>query len=184
MNAGLPSVSAADVLTFWRDAGPEKWFEKDRHFDTRFHDKFREIHFSAARRELEAWLGASENSLSLLLLLDQFPRNCFRGTAHMYATDPLALHYARDAIGRGHDLTIDAELRIFFYLPYMHSEDLEDQKLCCKLCEPLGDRYLPFAVEHMEIVKRFGRFPHRNDILLRTTTPQERKFLEEGGFSG
>jgi uncharacterized protein (DUF924 family) len=184
MSVALLSVSAADVLTFWKQAGLEKWFEKDAHFDATFHDRFREAHFSAARRELEEWLDTAEDSLSLLLLLDQFPRNCFRGTAHMYATDPLARHYAEEAIRRGHDLTIDPELRVFFYLPYMHSEELEDQELCCKLCEPLNERYLPFAIEHLDIIKRFGRFPHRNDILLRTTTPQEREFLEEGGFAG
>lgn len=184
MSDTLPSVSAVDVLAFWKEAGPEKWFEKDAHFDATFHDRFREAHFSAARRELEEWLGAPEDSLSLLLLLDQFPRNCFRGTAHMYATDPLALHYAQEAIRRGHDLTIDPDLRIFCYLPYMHSEELENQELCCKLCEPLGERYLPFAIEHRDIVERFGRFPHRNDILLRQTTPVEREFLEKGGFAG
>lgn len=184
MNTAVLPVSAVDVLTFWKDAGPEKWFEKDAHFDASFHDRFRELHFAAARQELESWLEAPESSLSLILLLDQFPRNCFRGTAHMYATDPLALHYARDILRRGHDQAIDAELRIFIYLPLMHSESLADQELCCELCEPLGERYLPFAIEHRDIVKRFGRFPHRNDILLRETTPDERRYLDDGGFAG
>ncbi len=181
--ATLP-VSAADVLAFWKDAGPDKWFEKDAHFDASFHDRFRELHFMAARRELESWLDFPESSLALLLLLDQFPRNCFRGTAHMYATDRLALHYSRKAMKRGHDAAIDEELRIFFYLPLMHSEDITDQELCCELCEPLGERFYPFAVEHRDIVKRFGRFPHRNEILLRETTPEEQRFLDEGGFAG
>lgn len=175
---------AAEVLSFWNEAGPEKWFEKNAHFDSSFHARFHDLHFAAAREELTDWLNAPESSLALLLLLDQFPRNCFRGTAHMYATDPLALHYARDAISRGHDETIDPELRIFFYLPFMHSEELADQELCCELCEPLGERYLPFAIEHRDIVARFGRFPHRNDILLRETTVEERAFLAEGGFAG
>ncbi|NTJ41029.1 DUF924 family protein [Agrobacterium larrymoorei] len=181
--SSLP-VSAADVLAFWKDAGSEKWFEKDAHFDASFHDRFRELHFMAARRELENWLEKPESTLALLLLLDQFPRNCFRGTAHMYATDTLALHYAREALSRGHDAAIDEELRIFIYLPLMHSEEIADQELCCKLCEPLGERYHPFAVEHRDIVQRFGRFPHRNEILLRETTQEEQAFLDEGGFSG
>lgn len=174
----------SDIMTFWKEAGPEKWFDKDAHFDATFHDRFRDAHFAAARRDLEAWLGGPESSLALLLLLDQFPRNCFRGTAHMYATDPLARLYTQGTLQRGHDMTIDPELRIFFYLPLMHSEELEDQQLCCKLCEPLGERYMPFAIEHRDIIERFGRFPHRNDILLRESTEEERIFLEEGGFSG
>ena len=174
----------SDIMTFWKEAGPEKWFDKDAHFDATFHDRFRDAHFAAARRALEPWLEGPESSLALLLLLDQFPRNCFRGTAHMYATDPLARLYTQGTLRRGHDKTIDPELQIFFYLPLMHSEGLEDQQLCCKLCEPLGERYMPFAIEHRNIIERFGRFPHRNDILLRESTEEERIFLEEGGFSG
>ncbi len=184
MTASAITTSASDVLSFWRAAGPEKWFDKNAVFDAAFHDRFRDLHFAAARRELESWLVRPETSLALLLLLDQFPRNCFRNTAHMYATDPLALHYAREAISRQHDMASGDELRIFFYLPLMHSESLEDQELCCKLCEPLGERFLPFAIEHRDIVKRFGRFPHRNEILLRESSEEERRFLEEGGFAG
>ncbi len=178
------TTSASDVVAFWIDAGPEKWFDKDAEFDATFHDRFRDLHFAAARRELETWLESAETSLALLLLLDQFPRNCFRGTAHMYATDPLARHYTQEALRRGHDKAIDAELPIFLYLPLMHSEDLKDQHLCCKLCEPLGERYLPFAIEHRDIIERFGRFPHRNDILLRESSEDEKRFLAEGGFAG
>lgn len=174
----------SDIMTFWKGAGPEKWFDKDAQFDATFHDRFRDAHFAAARRELEPWLEGAESSLALLLLLDQFPRNCFRGTAHMYVTDPLARFYTRDILRRGHDMVIDPELRIFVYLPLMHSEELEDQHLCCKLCEPLGERYMPFAIEHRDIIERFDRFPHRNEILLRESTEEERIFLEEGGFSG
>ncbi|KXG84479.1 DUF924 family protein [Agrobacterium bohemicum] len=184
MSVVHPAPSASDVLSFWKDAGPEKWFDKDAHFDATFHDRFRDLHFAAARCELKTWFDGAESSLALLLLLDQFPRNCFRGTAHMYATDPLARQYTQEALRRGHDRTIDPELRIFFYLPLMHSEDLGDQHLCCKLCEPLGERYLPFAIEHRDIIERFGRFPHRNEILLRDSTDEEKLFLEKGGFAG
>ncbi|NTF30499.1 DUF924 family protein [Rhizobium skierniewicense] len=184
MGVTQTAMSAPDVLNFWKEAGPEKWFDKDAQFDTAFHDRFRELHFSAARRELGTWLDAADSSLALLLLLDQFPRNCFRRTAHMYATDPLARYYTQECLRRGHDMAVDAQLRIFLYLPLMHSEELEDQHLCCTLCEPLGERYFPFAIEHRDIIERFGRFPHRNDVLLRQSTPEESTFLEEGGFSG
>lgn len=176
--------AADEVLSFWRQAGPEKWFDKDAEFDASFHDRFRELHFAAARQELVSWLDAAESALALILLLDQFPRNCFRGTAHMFATDPLALHYARQALDKGLDGAVDDQLKVFFYLPFMHSEVLADQELCCRLCEPLDEKTMRFAIEHRDIIQRFGRFPHRNKILLRQTTEQEKAFLEAGGFSG
>lgn len=179
-----PHADAGDVLHFWRQAGPDKWFDKDASFDAAFHERFRDLHFAAARREREAWLAAPDSGLALILLLDQFPRNCFRGTAHMYATDPLALSYARQALEKGLDGGVEAALRIFFYLPFMHSEALEDQELCCRLCEPLDDKTMRHAIEHRDIIRRFGRFPHRNAILLRETTAQEKAFLDAGGFSG
>jgi uncharacterized protein (DUF924 family) len=177
-------ASAGDVVGFWKEAGPDKWFKKDVQFDALFHETFRELHFAAARQDLTSWLGNPESSLALSLLLDQFPRNCFRGTAHMYATDPLARHYARLMLDKAWDGQVEEALRIFFYLPFMHSEDLDDQDLCCRLCEPLGPDLLKHAIEHREIIQRFGRFPHRNDILLRPTTPEEQAFLKSGGFSG
>ncbi|MFD1744548.1 DUF924 family protein [Rhizobium helianthi] len=175
---------ALAVTRFWREAGREKWFDKDAAFDDRFHDAFRDLHFAAARRELSHWSETPESALALLLLLDQFPRNCFRHTAHMYATDSLALHYARIMLEAGRDRQIDEELRVFFYLPFMHSEDLSDQDLCCKLCEPLDENTRKHAQEHRDIIARFGRFPHRNHILLRETTPEEQAFMDAGGFAG
>ncbi len=180
----LPSTDAIEVTRFWREAGPDRWFKKDADFDASFHDRFRDLHFAAARQELAGWLNAAESALALLLLLDQFPRNCFRGTAHMYATDPLARHYAALALQKGVDQQVESALRAFFYLPYMHSEDLGDQELCCQLCEPLDADTLHHALAHRDIVVRFGRFPHRNAILLRDTTPEEQAFLDEGGFAG
>ena len=178
-------TSTADkIVGFWRQAGPDKWFEKDAAFDAVFHDLFREAHFAAARREHDEWLKDADSSLALMLLLDQFPRNCFRGTAHMYATDPLARFFAEKAISSGHDLRIEEELRVFFYLPFSHSENMEDQDHACGLNEPLGGSSLHHALQHRDIVKRFGRFPHRNAILLRETTADEQKFLDGGGFSG
>lgn len=110
-------------MAFWRKAGPDKWFDKDAAFDNHFHDRFRDAHFAAARRELDDWLEKAESSLALMLLLDQFPRNCFRGTAHMYATDPLARLFADEAIRRGHDQAL-GEICASFYLPFSHAEDL------------------------------------------------------------
>lgn len=175
---------AAKVLAFWRDAGPERWFDKNAEFDADFHDQFRELHFAAARQEFSHWLNSPQEALALLLLLDQFPRNCFRGTAHMFATDYLALHCARWAVETGLDSEVEEALRVFFYLPFMHAENLADQELCCKLCEPLGGNSLEYAIIHRDIIARFGRFPHRNAILLRESTAAEEAFLAEGGFAG
>ncbi|MCO5732858.1 DUF924 family protein [Rhizobium sp. SSA_523] len=176
--------AADEVLSFWKRAGPEKWFDKDAEFDASFHDRFRDLHFAAARQELVPWLDGAESALALILLLDQFPRNCFRGTAHMYATDPLALNYARQALEKQWDGSVEDALKVFFYLPFMHSEVLADQELCCRLCEPLDEKTIRFAIEHRDIIQRFGRFPHRNAILLRETTPEEAAYLQAGGFSG
>jgi uncharacterized protein (DUF924 family) len=172
------------VTTFWRQAGKDAWFEKDAAFDTDFHDRFLDLHYSAARRERDAWTGHAEGSLALMILLDQFPRNCFRGTAHMYATDPLARHFAAKAIAAGHDRLLEAEVRVFLYLPFEHSELLSDQETSVALTAQNAPDYLSYAEEHRDIVQRFGRFPHRNKMLGRETTAEELFYLEGGGFSG
>jgi uncharacterized protein (DUF924 family) len=175
---------AAEIVKFWRDAGPDAWFRKDAAFDTRFHDAFGELHFAAARRELDGWADHPEGALALMILLDQFPRNCFRGTGHMYATDPLARYFARRALAAGHDQAFEAELRPFFLLPFSHSENLADQQLAVERSIPLGEEFLKHATRHRDIVQRFGHFPHRNPIMGRETTPAEQAFLEAGGFAG
>jgi len=175
---------AAEVVNFWKEAGPEAWFRKDAAFDAVFHDQFRELHFAAARRELDGWLDHPEGALALMILLDQFPRNCFRGTAHMFATDPLARHFARRSLAAGHDAAIPQELQIFFLMPFEHSEDLEDQQLVVERAEPYGEEFINFAIIHRDIIERFGRFPHRNRALGRETTPAEQAFLDGGGFAG
>jgi uncharacterized protein (DUF924 family) len=175
---------AAEVVTFWRDAGYEAWFRKDATFDAGFHDRFRDLHFAAATRELDAWLDHPKSALALMILLDQFPRNCFRGTAHMFATDPLALSFARKALAAGHIEGVAKELQIFFLLPFEHSEDLADQHQSVELFAPHGEEYLKYAIVHRDVIKRFGRFPHRNAVLGRETTAEEQAFLDEGGFSG
>jgi len=175
---------AAAIVAFWRDAGEDAWFTKNAEFDARFHDSFREMHFAAARRELDHWIDHPEGALALMILLDQFPRNCFRGTAHMFATDPLARYYARKALDAGHLDAVDGSLRVFFLLPFEHSEDIGDQLFSVEQTALFAEEYLKYAIEHRDIIERFGRFPHRNPALGRETTPEEKAFLEGGGFSG
>lgn len=178
------SPTAPDIVTFWKEAGRGKWFRKDAAFDAEIRDRFLDAHFAAARGEFDDWGATAEGSLALLLLLDQFPRNIFRGSAHAFATDPLARSVAARAVDAGHDLEVDESLRAFFYLPFEHSEALEDQERAVVLCAPLGPDMLKWAVLHRDIIARFGRFPHRNACLGRATTPQEQAFLDEGGFAG
>ncbi|RWP64235.1 MULTISPECIES: DUF924 family protein [unclassified Mesorhizobium] len=175
---------ALSVTKFWRDAEKDAWFEKNDAFDAEFRNRFLDLHYAAARRECDGWSEHAEGSLALMILLDQFPRNCFRGTGHMYATDPLARHFAEKAIAAGQDLALDEELRVFLYLPYEHSEHLADQLKSVDLTTAKAQSYLKYAVEHLEIIQRFGRFPHRNRMLGRETTPEEQVFLDGGGFSG
>lgn len=175
---------ALAVTKFWRDAGEDTWFEKNDAFDADFRNRFLDLHHAAARRECDDWNLHAEGSLALMILLDQFPRNCFRGTGHMYATDPLALHFANRAIAAGQDLALQEVVRVFLYLPFEHSESLADQHRSVELTTARAPEYLKYAEEHLEIIERFGRFPHRNRMLGRETTPEEEAFLNDGGFSG
>ncbi len=176
---------AGQVVRFWTEAGPEKWFARDDAFDARFRALFLDEHHAAAARAREHWLATAEGALALLLLLDQFPRNCFRGTAHSYATDGLARHYATRAIEEGLDLQLVPKLRAFIYLPFEHSEDPLDQDRSVAMFDVLGDKeYLQFAELHRDLIRRFGRFPHRNAVLGRIPTPEELDYLAEGGFAG
>jgi uncharacterized protein (DUF924 family) len=131
---------------------------------------------------LQGWLACAEGALALVLLLDQFPRNAFRGTARAYATDAMARKAAQAAIAAGHDHAVEPQLQVFFYLPFMHSEDQADQERSVALVQRVGEPNLKYALGHRDIIRRFGRFPHRNVILGRTTTEEERQFLDGGGF--
>jgi uncharacterized protein (DUF924 family) len=173
---------ASGIVRFWRDAGPAKWFAKDTAFDAELRARFLDEHFAAARREREHLLDTPDGALALILLLDQVPRNVFRDSAHAFATDPLALAYARRAIDAGFDTLVDPALRVFVYLPLEHSEDIADQDRCVALCEAMGDaNYLKYAEAHRDVIRRFGRFPHRNRALARESTPEESAWLEAGG---
>jgi uncharacterized protein (DUF924 family) len=174
-----------DVLGFWRQAGPQKWFKKNTAFDEAIRLKFEPVHHRAARGEYDAWLEDPEGSLALLILLDQFPRNLYRGSAHAFATDPKARSIALVAVDRGFDRKAEPILRNFFYLPFLHSEGLADQDYGLALCTEAGDPdNIKWAGLHRDIIVRFGRFPHRNRALGRKTTPEEQEFLDEGGFAG
>ncbi|MBZ9794538.1 DUF924 family protein [Mesorhizobium sp. ES1-4] len=175
---------ALSVTKFWRDAGEDAWFEKNDAFDADFRDRFLDLHYGAARRECDDWSGHAEGSLALMILLDQFPRNCFRGTGHMFATDPLARHFALKAIDAGHDVALEPEVRVFLYLPFEHSENPADQDRSVELHTARAESNLKYALEHRDIIRRFGRFPHRNRMLGRETTAEEKAFLDDGGFSG
>ncbi|MEY3292451.1 MAG: hypothetical protein RJB12_222 [Pseudomonadota bacterium] len=179
-------ITPSDVIAFWKEAGPGKWFAKDDAFDSRFRRGFGDAHFAAARRRLDSWAATAEGSLGLLILLDQFPRNVFRGTGHAFATDPLARHFAERALEAGHDLQIEGDIRRFFYLPFQHSENLADQARQVELFQTRMGRKPDdrWAEHHHDIVARFGRFPHRNGVLGRETTPEEQVFLEADGFRG
>jgi uncharacterized protein (DUF924 family) len=175
---------AAEIVSFWRQAGPQKWFERDDAFDLTIKSKFLAAHEAAARGELATFADSAEGTLALLILLDQFPRNMFRDNARAFATDPLARTVASAALARGFDQATDASMRQFFYLPFMHSELIADQDRSVQLCAACGDTELEkFATEHRAIIAKFGRFPHRNRALGRETTPGELAFLEKGGFA-
>lgn len=174
---------ASETLRYWQAARAD-WFSHDAAFDRRFREDFLDLHLSAAGRRCDDWAGTPEGALALLILLDQFPRNAFRGTPHMYATDPLARHFAREARAAGYMAAIDSELRLFFCLPFAHSENADDQDVSVELNAHLGQPWLAHAQGHRDIIRRFGRFPHRNAILGRRTTHEEQAFLEAGGFAG
>ncbi len=183
----LPTRAPAEALAvveFWRQAGPRLWFAKNAAFDHQFRERFLSLHEAAARGEFAAWLGEPSGSLALLLLLDQFPRNAFRHTPRMYDTDALAREIAAAALEAKHDMAFEQQIRLFFYLPFGHSEDPADQERSVALSQQLGEPNISHAERHRDIIRRFGRFPHRNSILGRVTPPEEQRFLDEGGFAG
>jgi uncharacterized protein (DUF924 family) len=175
----------ADVLAFWRDAGSEQWFKKSDAFDEEIRSRFGALYEDAAAGRHDGWPESAEGALALVLLFDQFSRNLFRGSAKTYAQDAKARDIARMALERGFDRKVEPSLRHFFSLPFMHSEALADLDRCATVAHASGDMgTLKYARHHRDIVRRFGRFPHRNAILGRHTTPAEQAFLDSGGFTG
>jgi len=175
----------ADVLTFWRQAGPDRWYTRDDAFDAEVRRRYLGLWQKAAAGQLSAWEERDDGALALTIALDQFPRNMFRGDPRTYASDAAARAVASRAIDRGADTRVAEDLREFFYLPFMHSEHLADQLRCVDLFRRAGGAdNLKYAEDHAAIVRQFGRFPHRNRILGRPTTAAEQAFLDEGGFRG
>jgi uncharacterized protein (DUF924 family) len=175
---------AEHVIRFWREAGPEKWFAADPDFDRKFSEEFATDFTAAAGGQLGHWLETAEAALALVILLDQYPRNSFRGTLWMYTTDTVARIVADIAVGKGYDRQFDGLLPLFFYLPFSHSEVLADQQRAAALCERFGEPSISHAKRHLGIIKRFGRFPHRNPMLGRKMRPEEQDYLNAGGFAG
>jgi uncharacterized protein (DUF924 family) len=173
------------VLEFWLGAGPDKWFAKDTAFDATIRARFLETYEDAAAGRLAAWEATPRGALALAIVLDQFPRNMFRGDPRTYAADPLARAVASRALERGFDRDLPVTEKQFFYLPFEHSEAMPDQERSCALFAATGDaELLKWAEAHADIIRRFGRFPHRNAALGRATTPEEQAFLDGGGFAG
>jgi uncharacterized protein (DUF924 family) len=184
-NSGEGAVppAAKAVLDFWISAGKDKWFHGDEEFDQDFRERYLPLYEAATQGDLAEWSGIPVGALSLILLLDQFPRNAFRGTPRAYSSDVLARQTAGAAIAAGHDRRVDPDLRGFFYMPFMHSESIADQDRSVALQSDLAPDWRRPAARHRDIIARFGRFPHRNRILGRATTPEEKRYLDDGGFS-
>jgi uncharacterized protein (DUF924 family) len=184
--------TAREVLLFWFGGPPEdekrrkNWFEKNAVFDREIRERFLALYEKALGGQLAHWKEHAADCLALIVVLDQFPRNMFRGTARAFAADHLALEAARHAVAQGFDRTLPPLERLFVYLPFEHSERLEDQLRACELIEPLrafpesADTYR-YAEAHRDVIRRFGRFPHRNAALGRASTAEEIEFLKQPG---
>ena len=181
-----------DVLRFWFGEGGDygqrhkRWFEKDAAFDAEVKRRFLALYEEL--RQTQDWLEGARPCLARIVALDQFPRNMFRATPRAFEADSLALEAARRAVHAGYDAQLLPVERLFVYLPLQHSESVADQERACALCEPLGafaeTADVPrYALAHRDIVRRFGRFPHRNAILGRASTPEELEFLKQPGSS-
>jgi uncharacterized protein (DUF924 family) len=170
-----------EVLSFWfLELGPKQWFGKDADVDARIRARFGALH-----AQLLATQAAGVESLAAkqaaIIVLDQFSRNLHRDDARAFAADAIARRLAREVVDAGGDSGLPAEQRMFVYLPFEHSESLADQERACELMRPLGEDLLDWAVRHKAIIDRFGRFPHRNAILGRDSTPEEIEFLKKPG---
>jgi uncharacterized protein (DUF924 family) len=178
-------VTPGDILAFWRKAGRDRWYKRNDAFDADVRHRYLALWREAAVGELSCWEASDDGALALVLVLDQFPRNMFRDDSAAFSSDAAAREVARRALANGADARVDADLREFFYLPFMHSEHLADQIHCVELFRKIESlENLKYAEQHADIIRRFGRFPHRNLALGRATTPEERAFLERGGFAG
>jgi uncharacterized protein (DUF924 family) len=178
-------LTPSAVLEFWRAAGHDLWFKFEPIFDKEIGERFISVHKAATDGKLADWEKTAEGALALVIVLDQFSRNIFRGTARAFAADPHARDVARRAIARGFDRDAEPAMRTFFYMPFMHSEHLADQEYCLALFRQLGDAEgIEYAEIHRDAISRFGRFPHRNEVLGRSSSAEEIAYLQGGGFRG
>jgi uncharacterized protein (DUF924 family) len=174
-----------EILSFWfEELQPQDWFAPPPGLDSQCDRRFRQTHLAVARTVGPEWRATPQARLAAIILLDQMPRNMYRSSPLAFATDGLALREARLAVDAGADIGLPVDQRTFLYLPFEHSENLVDQSRSVKLFTDLGDaNYLDFAIRHCEIIRQFGRFPHRNVILGRVSTPAELEFLSQPGSS-
>lgn len=168
----------AEVIDYWRPVVAKRlWMEADPAFDRDFRQRFLGLHMEAAARRCDGWMETAGGALALMVLLDQFPRNAFRGTAHMYATDGLARLFAREAERRKCMARVEEGFRMFFIYPFAHSEQLADLELAVELAGRIGEEWVQRVGGHRETIRRFGRFPARNRLLGREHTTEEAAFL-------
>ena len=173
-----------DVLDFWWQAGSSKWFARNDEFDRTIRERFLTTIEAAQAGELDAWAETAHGALALILLLDQFTRNVFRNDRRAFTADPQALSIAKKSVAMGYDKAFPKDVRAFFYFPFEHAEDMDAQQVSVDLFRKTGDRdFHLYALIHLDVIRRFGRFPHRNAVLGRETTPEEQAFLDDGGFS-
>ncbi len=167
----------SEILDFWFGLRPEQWWMPDDGLDAEIRERFEELWAEQRDRDPSEFLASAQEALAAVILFDQFPRNMYRGHADQYSTDPLALAIARGAIERGYDDGLGPDERAFLYMPFMHSEDLADQRRSLLLFTALGDsEKLAFSRKHHDVIERFGRFPHRNPALGRKSTVEEKTF--------
>ena len=178
-------MTSQDILDFWREAGPDRWFEKNDAFDAAIRERFAGTLEAARAGELDGWAETPDGLLALIVVLDQFPRNLYRDDARAFASDGEAARLARRARREGLIDDMVPDLALFALMPLMHSERIADQEECvAAMLRPEWAENFRFAKLHRDIIARFGRFPHRNDVLGRHTTPAERAYLDGGGFGG
>ncbi|HEY5993634.1 MAG TPA: DUF924 family protein [Gallionellaceae bacterium] len=174
-----------EVLKFWfEEAEPAQWWKKDEAFDRLIGARFSALHAQAARCELFAWRKEARGRLAEIIVLDQFSRNLFRGLPGSFAQDALALALAQEAVAAGADAALNPAERSFLYMPYMHSESLKIHEVALELFRANGiPGSLDYELRHQAIIARFGRYPHRNGVLGRASTPEEIEFLRQPGSS-
>lgn len=175
-----------EILAFWLDeVGPAGWYDSSDALDAEITSRFETVWQGAMEGRHALWLTYPSGALAYIILMDQFPRNMFRGTARAFASDKAGLAAAKSAIAKGWDMKIDPPARQFFYMPLMHSENLCDQERCVRLMHermPAGNTNLLHARVHREIIRKFGRFPYRNEALERRETRPEAEFIANGGY--